>query len=86
MWWPGPCAGPPEPGAGPPLCGTLGTSHSGKDPPESPRHVLSGGAGSFQPTLLRLMLPRPFPSLPLPHGLPFPLASVNRPDVHPAAP
>ena len=33
MWWPGPCAGPPEPGAGPPLCGTLGSSHSGKDPP-----------------------------------------------------
>lgn len=33
MWWPGPCAGPPEPGAGPSLCGMLGSLHSGKDPP-----------------------------------------------------
>lgn len=33
MRWPGPCMGPPEPGARPSLCGILGSLHSGKDPP-----------------------------------------------------
>lgn len=32
------------------LCGMLGSLHSGKDPPRSPRHILSGDAGPLQPT------------------------------------
>lgn len=86
MRWPGPCMGPPEPGARPSLCGILGSLHSGKDPPGLHATSLAGmQARSSLPSCTSGFSGPPYLSV-CPVDPRFPLVSISRPNVNSAAP